>query len=132
MSRNSFFGTKFTSMYACLKGSKASTGLKQEEPQLGPAIVRKVDASESQDQKPEASKEDDKAQSEEMVVEQPLEQEAEPEEDPLIIQVYEAVCAAVQWEPPDGELPTAVEIGAAQDKDSKWRQKVLAFEKARS
>jgi small subunit ribosomal protein S2 len=66
---------------ACLKGSKAATGLKQEEPQSGPAIVRKVDASESQDQKPEASKEDDEAQSEEMVVEQPLEQEAEPDKD---------------------------------------------------
>ena len=60
---------------ACLKGSQAATGLKQEEPQSGPAIVRKVDASESQDQKPEASKEDDEAQSEEMVAEQPLEQE---------------------------------------------------------
>ena len=40
-----------------------------------------MDASESQDQKPEASKEDDEAQSEEMVVEQPLEQEAEPDKD---------------------------------------------------
>ena len=60
---------------ACLKGSEAATGLKQEEPQSGPAIVRKVDASESQDQKPEASKEDDEAQSEEMVAEKPLEQE---------------------------------------------------------
>ena len=62
---------------ACLKGSEAATGLKQEEPQSGPAIVRKVDASESQDQKPEASNEDDKAQSEEKVAEQPLEQEEE-------------------------------------------------------
>ena len=66
---------------ACLKGSEAATGLKQEEPQSGPAIVRKVDASESQDQKPEASKEDDEAQSEEMVVEQTLEQESEPDKD---------------------------------------------------
>ena len=66
---------------ACLKGSKAATGLKQEEPQSGPAIVRKVDASESQDQKPEASKEDDEAQSEEMVAEQPLEQEEELDKD---------------------------------------------------
>ena len=69
---------------ACLKGSKAATGLKQEEPQSGPAIVRKVDASESQDQKPEASKEDDKAQSEEMVAEQSLEQEEEPNKDTSI------------------------------------------------
>lgn len=66
---------------ACLKGSKAATGLKQEEPQSGPAIVRKVDASESLDQKPEASKEDDEAQSEEMVAEQPLEQEEELDKD---------------------------------------------------
>ena len=66
---------------ACLQGSKAATGLKQEEPQSGPAIVRKVDASESQDQKPEASKEDDEAQSEEMVAEQPLEQEEELDKD---------------------------------------------------
>ena len=30
---------------ACLKGSEAATGLKQEEPQSGPAIVRKVESS---------------------------------------------------------------------------------------
>ena len=66
---------------ACLKGSEAATGLKQEEPQSGPAIVRKVDASESQDQKPEASKEDDEAQSEEVVAEQPLQQEEELDKD---------------------------------------------------
>ena len=29
----------------CLKGSEAATGLKQEEPQSGPAIVRKVESS---------------------------------------------------------------------------------------
>ncbi len=66
---------------ACLKGSEAATGLKQEEPQSGPAIVRKVDASESQDQKPEVSNEDDEAPSEETVAEQPLEQEEEPAKD---------------------------------------------------
>ena len=66
---------------ACLKGSEAATGLKQEEPQSGPAIVRKVDASESRDQKPEASKEDYEAQSEEVVAEQPLEQEEELDKD---------------------------------------------------
>ena len=60
---------------ACLKGSEAATGLKQEEPQSGPAIVRKVDASESEDQKPEVSNEDEETQSEETVIEQPLEQE---------------------------------------------------------
>ena len=32
---------------ACLKGSEAATGLKQEEPQSGPAIVRKVEKTES-------------------------------------------------------------------------------------
>jgi small subunit ribosomal protein S2 len=31
---------------ACLKGSEAATGLKQEEPQSGPAIVRKVESAE--------------------------------------------------------------------------------------
>ena len=31
---------------ACMKGSKAATGLKQDEPQSGPAIVRKVDNNE--------------------------------------------------------------------------------------
>ena len=30
---------------ACLKGSEAATGLMQEEPQSGPAIVRKVESS---------------------------------------------------------------------------------------
>ena len=62
---------------ACLKGSEAATGLKQEEPQSGPAIVRKVDANESKDQKPKTSKEDDEAQSEETVAEQPLIKEEE-------------------------------------------------------
>lgn len=66
---------------ACLKGSEAATGLKQEEPQSGPAIVRKVDASESQDQKPEVSNEDDEVQSEETVAEQPLKQEEEQAKD---------------------------------------------------
>ena len=32
---------------ACLKGSEAATGLKQEEPQSGPAIVRKVESSQA-------------------------------------------------------------------------------------
>ena len=40
---------------ACLKGSEAATGLKQEEPQSGPAIVRKVESSQAE----ESSKEDD-------------------------------------------------------------------------
>jgi len=62
---------------ACLKGSEAATGLKQEEPQSGPAIVRKVDASDSEVQKPETPKEDDEAQSDETVAEQPLVKEEE-------------------------------------------------------
>ena len=38
---------------ACLKGSEAATGLKQEETQSGPAIVRKVETKNSSDDKPE-------------------------------------------------------------------------------
>ena len=34
---------------ACLKGSEAATGLKQEEPQSGPAIVRKVESSQAEE-----------------------------------------------------------------------------------
>tara|TARA_B100000212_G_scaffold82147_1_gene59068 strand:- start:27 stop:911 length:885 start_codon:yes stop_codon:yes gene_type:complete len=40
---------------ACLKGSEAATGLKQEEPQSGPAIVRKVEPFQAE----ESSKADD-------------------------------------------------------------------------
>ena len=40
---------------ACLKGSEAATGLKQDEPQSGPAIVRKVDTKETTE---ESSKKD--------------------------------------------------------------------------
>ena len=47
---------------ACLKGSEAATGLKQEEPQSGPAIVRKVEKTESDanegTQDPESKAED--------------------------------------------------------------------------
>ena len=59
---------------ACLKGSEAATGLKQEEPQSGPAIVRKVDASDTQEQKPEAGVEVDASKTEEAVVEESTEQ----------------------------------------------------------
>ena len=38
---------------ACMKGSDAATGLKQEEPQSGPAIVRKVETNELVDDKTE-------------------------------------------------------------------------------
>ena len=40
---------------ACLKGSEAATGIKQEQPQSGPAIVRKVESSQAK----ESSKADD-------------------------------------------------------------------------
>ena len=38
---------------ACLKGSEAATGLKQDEPQSGPAIVRKVETNESTEELPQ-------------------------------------------------------------------------------
>ena len=59
---------------ACLKGSEAATGLKQEEPQSGPAIVRKVDSSDTQEQKPDAGVEVDESKTEEAVVEESTEQ----------------------------------------------------------
>ena len=59
---------------ACLKGSEAATGLKQEEPQSGPAIVRKVDSNDTQEQKPEAGVEVDASKPEEAVVEESTEQ----------------------------------------------------------
>ena len=37
---------------ACIKGSAAATGLKQDEPQSGPAIVRKVDTNETTEESP--------------------------------------------------------------------------------
>ena len=59
---------------ACLKGSEAATGLKQEEPQSGPAIVRKVDSNDTQEQKPDAGVEVDASKTEEAVVEESSEQ----------------------------------------------------------
>jgi len=59
---------------ACLKGSEAATGLKQEEPQSGPAIVRKVDSNDTQEQKPEAGVEVDASKPEETVLEESSEQ----------------------------------------------------------
>jgi len=59
---------------ACLKGSEAATGLKQEEPQSGPAIVRKVDSNDTQEQKPEAVVKVDASKTEEAVVEESTEQ----------------------------------------------------------
>ena len=59
---------------ACLKGSEAATGLKQEEPQSGPAIVRKVDSNDTQEQKPDAGVEVDSSKTQEAVVEESTEQ----------------------------------------------------------
>ena len=67
---------------ACLKGSKAATGLKQEEPQSGPAIVRKVESSQAK----ESSKEDDD------IKEDPVEDQVE---------VDEEVAASLEDENPD-------------------------------
>jgi len=67
---------------ACLKGSEAATGLKQEEPQSGPAIVRKVESSQVE----ESSKEDDD------IKEDPVEDQVE---------VDEEVAASLEDENPD-------------------------------
>ena len=67
---------------ACLKGSEAATGLKQEEPQSGPAIVRKVEPSQAE----ESSKADD-AIKEDIVEDQ--------------VEVDEEVAAILEDENPD-------------------------------
>ena len=67
---------------ACLKGSEAATGLKQEEPQSGPAIVRKVESSQAK----ESSKADDD------IKENPVENQVE---------VDEEVAASLEDENPD-------------------------------
>ena len=67
---------------ACLKGSEAATGLKQEEPQSGPAIVRKVESSQAK----ESSKADDD------IKEDPVEDQVE---------VDEEVAASLEDENPD-------------------------------
>ena len=51
---------------ACLKGSEKATGLKQEEPQSGPAIVRKAESPEPTQQKENSSAEETKEQIEEV------------------------------------------------------------------
>ena len=67
---------------ACLKGSEAATGLKQEEPQSGPAIVRKVEPSQAE----ESSKADDDIK-EDIVEDQ--------------VEVDEEVAAILEHENPD-------------------------------
>ena len=69
---------------ACLKGSEAATGLKQEEPQSGPAIVRKVDLNDTQEQKPDAGVEVDASKTEEAVVEESTEQLEESAENTTV------------------------------------------------
>jgi len=51
---------------ACLKGSEKATGLKQEEPQSGPAIVRKAESPEQVTPKESPSAEDIKEKKEEV------------------------------------------------------------------
>ena len=70
---------------ACLKGSEAATGLKQEEPQSGPAIVRKVESAEpvvedvqSNNEKNDAS-EVDSDESKDSVTKEVVENSAEEE-----------------------------------------------------
>ena len=62
---------------ACLKGSEAATGLKQEEPQSGPAIVRKVESSAD----PETETKEEEHDSSEEVVDETQEPQTESAED---------------------------------------------------
>ena len=62
---------------ACLKGSEAATGLKQEEPQSGPAIVRKVGSSAD----PETETKEEEHDSSEEVVDETQEPQTESAED---------------------------------------------------
>ena len=54
-----------------MKGSEAATGLKQEEPQSGPAIVRKVETNEMVDDKTEIVAETKETKTEEEIPETP-------------------------------------------------------------
>lgn len=62
---------------ACLKGSEAATGLKQEEPQSGPAIVRKVESSAD----PETETKEEEHDSSEEVIDETQEPQTQPAED---------------------------------------------------
>lgn len=55
---------------SCLKGSEAATGLKQEEPQSGPAIVRKVETPEVKESSEAQPKEIDEPKKEEVTIEE--------------------------------------------------------------
>ena len=65
---------------ACLKGSEAATGLKQEEPQSGPAIVRKVEAPQETNEDQPETKEKDEISANEANSEEPKTEEIKTEE----------------------------------------------------
>ena len=65
---------------ACLKGSEAATGLKQEEPQSGPAIVRKVEAPQETTEDQPETKEKDEISANEANSEEPKTEEIKIEE----------------------------------------------------
>jgi len=65
---------------ACLKGSEAATGLKQEEPQSGPAIVRKVEAPQETTEDQPETKEKDEISANEVNSKEPKTEEIKIEE----------------------------------------------------
>ena len=65
---------------ACLKGSEAATGLKQEEPQSGPAIVRKVEAPQETTEDQPETKEKDEISANEADSKEPKTEEIKTEE----------------------------------------------------
>jgi len=52
--------------------------------------------------------------------------EEDPEEDPLIIQAYDAVCASLGWAPLGGKGLKMSELAEAQKEDSRWQPRVQA------
>ena len=54
------------------------------------------------------------------------------DEDPLIVQVYDAVCTIVGWKPPECILPRQAEIRQVQGDSEKWRMRREAVEKGTS
>ena len=67
---------------ACIVGSKAATGLKQEEPQSGPAIVRKSEADLKEEPKEESKEEPKEESKKEPKEESKKEPKEEPKEEP--------------------------------------------------
>ena len=65
---------------ACLKGSEAATGLKQDEPQSGPAIVRKVETNETKEESPQKDAEVSDSKSNEEAIDESKEIQ-EPSDD---------------------------------------------------